>query len=207
MPSATIPQLKEAIDAKIGVVPSKQELFFLGYPLSESDGQIGDLLQMSRTFNLVLPDEFKESGKTDRVSMFYTDKKTFLINGSKHSFDAIQLLPNRKSPIILKSKKFGLVDHIEGELRKRIFQFRVFEVRQVGSIEMTTENGEEKVYLVVTEGEREELEPINTKTYDETKKLTMLDYAVKMAKVVTPLVGLGAWITNVVNIFFTELIE
>ena len=181
-------------------MPCKQELFFLGYPLSDSDGQIGDLLHMSRTFNLVLPDESKEPGKTDRVSMFYTDRKIFLINGSKHSFDAIQLLPDRKSPIILKSKKFGLVDHFEGELHNRIFQFRVFEVKQVGSIAMTTENGEEKVFLEVTEGEREELEPVDTKTYDESKKLTVLDFAVKIAKVVNPLVGLGAWITGLGDI-------
>ena len=66
---------------------------------------------------------------------------------------------------------------------------RVYEVKTEGSIDMRTENGLEKVYLVIEEGpngDEIELKPIDTKTYDESKRLAKLDKAGKLANAITP---------------------
>ena len=110
----------------------------------------------------------------------------FLITGEKHNFQAIHLDADREEWIKLKSKRFGVVKRIDGaEIGKRIFQFRVYEVKCEGCIDLRHEDGREKVYLVTEEGpngEEVELLPVDTKTYDESTRVTSLDRAVKIAK-------------------------
>ena len=52
--SFTVLELKEAINEEIGLGPSKQELFLLGYPLTEDGALLKDLLHICRTCILVL---------------------------------------------------------------------------------------------------------------------------------------------------------
>ena len=149
--SCTIFELKEAIDEEIGVGPRRQALFLLGYPLTEDAAQLKDFPQTYKTFNVVLP---KEGGERDRTLKgpreVVTDKEVFLITGGRLNFQAILLHADQEEWIKLKSKKFGVVKHIEGdEIGKRIFHFRVYEVKNEGRIDLRTENGLEKVYLVI----------------------------------------------------------
>ena len=114
----------------------------------------------------------------------------FLITGGRHNFQAILLHADREEWIKLKSKRFGVVKHIEGdEIGKRIFHFRVYEVKCEGCIDIRHENDREKVYLVTEEGpngEEVELLPVDTKTYDESTKVASLDRAGKLANAIGP---------------------
>eukprot|EP00091_Calanus_sinicus_P004101 TRINITY_DN14304_c0_g1_i1.p1 TRINITY_DN14304_c0_g1~~TRINITY_DN14304_c0_g1_i1.p1 ORF type:complete len:160 (-),score=49.00 TRINITY_DN14304_c0_g1_i1:49-480(-) len=60
--SSTVHELKEAIQQETGVVPIEQQLFCLGFPLEEGDSKITELMEVSQTFNLVLPDEDADKG-------------------------------------------------------------------------------------------------------------------------------------------------
>ena len=145
---------------------------------------------MSRTFNLVLSAEGASKGfgmsSNTKTRGFYCDKKMFLITGKQFSFKAIQLQPNREEPIRLKSNRFGIVQHVEGnELGKRIFHLRLFEVEREGRIESWTENGEDRVFLVLDGGIKIALKPLELTTYDESKKVTPLEFANALAPYIT----------------------
>jgi len=186
VPSCTILELKEFIDEEIGVGPSRQKLFYFGYPLTEEDAQIQDFLSVSNTFTVVLPEEKDRTGK---ATEFISNKERFLITGGRLNFQAILLQANEQEWKKLKSRRFGVARHVEGEeTGKRIFQMRVYEVKTEGRIDMRTENGEEKVYLVIEEGpngDEIELKPVDTKTYDESKRLTRPDIAGKLSNAIT----------------------
>ena len=186
--SATIKELKKAIDDKMGVDTSAQELYFLGFPLTEPEMQITDFLEMSKTFNLVLPEEDDDKSFLFARSPrgFASDKEMFLIFGGRFNFKTILLRANSKEWIKLKSKRFGVVQDIEGESGpgSRIFQVRIYEVKKEGRISLRTEDGANEVFLVSEGGVEEPLTPIDTKKYDESlnegKKLGPLDHARKI---------------------------
>ena len=173
--SWTVLKLKEAIDDQIGVVAARQALFLLGYPLTENGALLKDLLHICRTFSLVL----SEGGKRNRTGKgpreVTSDEELFLIREQGSNFEAILLQANTEQWIKLESGYFGVVKHIEGEESgKRIFHFWQYEVKTEGSIAMRTEDGTDKVYLVIEEGpngEEDELKPIDMKTYDERARV------------------------------------
>merc|ERR1711915_281009 len=172
-PSKTVKDLKEAVDEKIGVDPADQKVSVLGYPLDDDDIKLEELLDMSHTFNVGLPDT---SGNKGKGAKFMSDRNVFLINGKRFNFQAIQLFAKTVEKIELKSNKFGLVRHVEGEVGKRIFHLRRYavdkETEKETRIETRTDdaNEEQKVYLISNKnpngGERE-LEPVKYTTYKE----------------------------------------
>ena len=105
----------------------------------------------------------------------FSDKEGFLIRGQGSKKESIRLQANTEQWIKLKSGKFGVVKHVEGEENgKRIFHFWQYEVKNEGSIALRTEDGKDKVYLVIQEGpngEEDELKPIDMKTYDERDRV------------------------------------
>merc|ERR1712183_668328 len=113
-PSCTILELQELIDEEIGVGPSRQKLFYFGYPLTEEDTKIQDFLSVSNTFTVVLPEE---GAKKDRTGCFpgrapteiISNKERFLITGGRRNFQAILLQANEQEWIKLKSRRFGVV--------------------------------------------------------------------------------------------------
>ena len=112
--SCTVQGLKEAIQDEIGENPEEQELFFLGYPLTDADYLIKDLLAMSTAFNLAL--------KTKATKQFSSDQNIFLITGPEWKFRVIQIQSNQEVPIKMDSNRFGLVQHTESdEPGKKIF--------------------------------------------------------------------------------------
>ena len=171
----------------MGVDPSDQQLYFLGFPLAEPEMQITEFLQMSKTFNLVLPEEDDDKsilfGRSPRG--FASDKEMFLVTGARLNFTSILLRSNSEEWMKLKSKRFGVVQDIEGESSgSRVFQVRIYEVKEEGSISLRTVDGTNKVFLVTEEGEEKPLTPVDTKKYDESlnagKKLGPLDHARKI---------------------------
>jgi len=190
--SSTVFNLKESIDEEIGVGTSRQDIFMLGYPLTDDDALLKDFTKFCSSFTVVVPAQGREkdlSGKKPRE--FFSYREVFLITGERQNFQAILLDAYSEERIRLKSKKFGVVKHIEGkdELGKRIFHFRVYEVKREGSICLRHEDGREKVYLVAEEGpngEEVELRPVDTKTYDESAKVTSLVRAGRLANAITP---------------------
>jgi hypothetical protein len=148
--------------------------------------QITEFLEMSKTFNLVLPEEDDDKsilfGRSPRG--IASDKEIFLITGGRFDFTSILLRANTEEWIKLKSKRFGVVQDIEGETSgSRIFQVRIYEAKKKGSISLRTVDGANKVFLVPEEGEEEPLTPVDTKKYDESlnagKKLGPLEHAKK----------------------------
>merc|ERR1712055_173915 len=190
--SSTVFNLKESIDEEIGVGTSRQDIFFLGYPLTDDDALLKDFTKFSSSFTVVVPAQGKEkdlSGKKPRE--FFSYREVFLITGERQNFQAILLDAYSEERIRLKSKKFGVVKHIEGkdELGKRIFHFRVYEVKREGSICLRHEDGRDKVYLITEEGpngEEVELRPVDLQTYDERKYISSLDKAGKRANAICP---------------------
>ena len=132
--NCTVHGLKEAIQDEIGETPEEQELFFLGYPLTDAEHELKDLLPMSTTFNLAL--------KTKATKQFYSDQQLFLIIGPEWKFRAIQIQAEQEEAIELRSNnKFGLVQHTESdEPGKRIFHARLYEANREGRIEYRTGN-------------------------------------------------------------------
>jgi len=188
--SSTVFNLKESIDEEIGVGTSRQEIFMLGYPLTDDDALLKDFTRFCSTFTVVVPaqgqdKDFAFAGKKQKQVISY--REVFLITGGK----LIHLDANSKETIKLKSKNFGFSKHIEGdEFGKRKFHFREYEVKREGSICLRHEDGRDKVYLVAEEGQNgEELLPVDTKTYDESKQVTSLDKAKAFGPWVSALAG------------------
>merc|ERR1719309_1214630 len=122
--SSTVFNLKESIDEEIGVGASRQDIFMLGYPLTDDDALLKDFTKFCSTFTVVVPaqgqdKDFAFTGK--KPKQVISDREVFLITGERQNFQAIHLNANSKTPIKLKSKKFGVVNHIEGknEIGKR----------------------------------------------------------------------------------------
>ena len=132
--SSTIHQLKQAIQKETGVVPSEQELFCLGFPLEEGDTKITDYLEVSQTFNLVLPDEDADKGIFGRKTPCSCDKDVFILTGGILNFKSISLKANTDDRIKLKSKKFGVAQVIKGERGQRVFQVKIYNAEMKGSI-------------------------------------------------------------------------
>ena len=118
--------------------------------------------------------------------MFESEKEVFLIHGKSQNFQSLLLKPVWINKITLKSKKFGLIYHTEGDVGNRIFHVRRYEIPD----EMAENNlikvcyiGElTKVILIIEEGpngEEKELEEIESKAYyerDRTGGKTLSDY-------------------------------
>jgi len=185
--SSTIQELKNAIDAELGVATHTQDLYFHGFPLTEGAANLSDYLKLSNNFSLVLADEDADRlGAQRRLPRsFSTDKDMFLItflSGIKN-FESILVRSNTEEWIKLKSARFGIsqAQDIEGEESgRRIFQVRIYEAKKKGSVCMRTDGGASKVDLVTDEGEKELLTPIDTKKYDESKRLSPFESASKI---------------------------
>jgi len=179
--SSTVFNLKESIDEEIGVGTSRQDIFMLGYPLTDDDALLKDFTKFCSTFTVVVPAQGQDKDfafAKPKPKQVISYREVFLITGERQNFQAIHLNANSKTPIKLKSKKLRVVKHIEGkdELGKQRFHFEEYEVKREGSICLRHEDGREKVYLVAEEGQNgEELLPVNTKVFDESKQVTTLD--------------------------------
>merc|ERR1711909_31025 len=192
--SSTVFNLKESIDEEIGVGTSRQDIFMLGYPLTDDDALLKDFTKFCSTFTVVVP---AQGAKKDRVGKkpieFRSYKAVFLITEGSNSPETKHLDANDEEWIKLKTQRFGIVKHIEGEeLGKRIFHFRVYEVKREGCICLRHEDGRDKVYLIIEEGpngEEVELRPVDLHTYDESTKVSSLDKRYKISKAMSSWVG------------------
>merc|ERR1719495_1223560 len=205
--SSTVFNLKESIDEEIGVGTSRQQIFMVGYPLTDDDALLKDFTKFCSTFTVIVPaqgldKDFAFTEKKPKQVISY--REVFLITGERQNFQAIHLNANSKAPIKLKSKRFGVVNHIEGknEIGKRIFHFQVYEVKREGSICLRNEDGGEKVYLVAEEGQNEkELLPVDTKAYDESKQVTSLEKGCKLSNTISSWFGaIGSLLTGGVGL-------
>jgi len=183
--SYTIQDLKEAIDKKIGIVPADQVIYFLGSPVTEPDTLITELLEMAKTFNLVIRGEDVEKrsiigGSPRGVE---TDSEMFLITGEKSFFRSKLLKANSMESTKLNSKRFAVVQDIAGKSgpSSRILQMRIYEAEKNGSISLKQVNGVNEVFLEPQNGDKEPLAPIDNKKYEESlsegKMLGPLDRA------------------------------
>jgi len=188
--SSTVFNLKESIDEEIGVGTSSQDIFMLGYPLTDDDALLEDFTKFCSTFTVVIPAQGAKKDKGKKPIEFVSDREVFLITGVSKNPEAKLLSANDEDWITLKSKRFGVTKHIEGEeLGKRIFHFRVYEVKREGCICLRHEDGRDKVYLITEEGpngEEVELRPVDLQTYDERKYISSLDKAGKRANAICP---------------------
>ena len=74
--------------------------------------------------------EIPVSSKKEKPREFFSSQEVFLITEKRDNFQAILLHANQEEWIKLKSKRFGVVKHIEENgIGKRIFHFRVYEVK------------------------------------------------------------------------------
>merc|ERR1711872_10073 len=105
-PSKTVKELKEAVDEKIGVDPADQKVSILGYPLDDDDVKLEELLDMSHTFNVGLPDT---SGNKGKGAKFMSDREVFLITGKRFNFQAIRLFAKtvEKNRVEVKQIRIG----------------------------------------------------------------------------------------------------
>jgi len=188
--SSTVFNLKESIDEEIGVGTSSQDIFMLGYPLTDDDALLEDFTKFCSTFTVVIPAQGAKKDKGKKPIEFVSDREVFLITGVSKNPEAKLLTANDEDWITLKSKRFGVTKRIEGEeLGKRIFHFRVYEVKREGCICLRHEDGRDKVYLITEEGpngEEVELRPVDLQTYDERKYISSLDKAGKRANAICP---------------------
>ena len=120
------------------------------------------------------------------VTIFESEKEIFLYHGASENFQSLLLKPERENKVKLKSKKFGIVYHTEGEVGNRIFHVRRYEIpedmNESGSVKVNSIGNETKVRWVIDEGpngEEKQLEEIECKAYyekDRTGGKTMADY-------------------------------
>ena len=183
--SSTIQELKEAIQSETGVVPGEQELFCLGLPLEEGDAKITEFLEVSQTFNLVLPDEGADKGIFGRA--FSCDIDVFILTGGIQDFKAIPIKANTDREINLKSDKFGVAQNIKKKGRgQRVFEVKIYFAGMKGTIALTAGKEGNKVCLITDSKERE-LESMETQTYDEKvmKKKSPIDHLKTLRKIIT----------------------
>ena len=55
------------------------------------------------------------------VTIFESEKEIFLHHGTSENFQSLLLKPERENKVKLKSRKFGIVYHTEGDVGNRIF--------------------------------------------------------------------------------------
>merc|ERR1711936_1137583 len=112
--SSTVFNLKESIDEEIGVGTSRQDIFILGYPLTDDDALLEDFTKFCSTFTVVIPAQGAKKDKGKKPIEFRSYKAVFLITeGSKYP-EVKHLDANDEEWIQLKTKRFGIVKHIEG---------------------------------------------------------------------------------------------
>ena len=124
----------------------------------------------------------------------------FLIVGRRNKFDVIHLKSGQKEIKKLNAKifnpleRFGLSEKCEGEAGERIFQVRIYEVKEKGSIIIMADgDGKDvEVFLVNAEEKKIRMTPIDCKVYDESKKrdniTTILDFLKPIGRIIN---GIG----------------
>merc|ERR1719357_1871959 len=137
--SSTVFNLKESIDEEIGVGTSRQEIFMVGYPLTDDDALLKDFTKFCSTFTVVVPAQGQDKDLAftkPKPKQVISYREVYLITGERQNFQAIHLNANSKTPIKLKSKKLRVVKHIEAkdELGKQRFHFQEYEVKREGGI-------------------------------------------------------------------------
>jgi len=177
--SSTVGQLKEHIDHEFGHKPPSQKLYYLGLPVEDNDNaKISEFLEsgLGNLFNLIV-DNVNADKRQAPARQFSTEKEIFLIVGGKNNFEAIHLKSGQKEIKKLKGKlfypleKFGLSENCEGEAGKRTFQVRIYEVQEEGNIIIRVDkDGKDLEVYLVNAHETIEMEPVDTKIYDECKK-------------------------------------
>jgi len=177
--SSTVGELKEDIDQRFGHHPPSQKLYYLGLELEDdTDSKISEFLDsgFGNSFNLIV-DHASSKKHQAPGRQFSAEKEMFLIVGGRTNFEAIHLKSGQKEIKKLKGKlfypleKFGLSENCEGEAGKRTFQVRIYEVQEEGNIIIRVDkDGKDLEVYLVNAHETIEMEPVDTKIYDECKK-------------------------------------
>merc|ERR1712215_52394 len=174
-PTSTIRDLKELIEKELYIRPERQNIYLLGYKISDDGLLVENMLKYLGTdlppaLTLVLP-------KAGKYHTFFSEREVFIITGNRRSFQSKVLRKQTKqtmklnSPLFSRTKQFAIAYRIEGdEPGKRIFHATSYctNVRD-GSIEIeSTENPEDafRVHLVNADGKTEDLVG-ETKVYNE----------------------------------------
>merc|ERR1712215_666739 len=176
-PTSTIRDLKELIEKELYIRPERQNIYLLGYKISDDGLLVENMLKYLGTdlppaLTLVLP-------KAAKYHTFFSEREVFIITGNRRSFQSKVLRKQTKqtmelnSSLVRRTQQFAIAYRIEGdEPGKRIFHATSYRSNfRDGSIEIEfTENSEDafhfRVHLVNANGETEDLVG-ETKVYNE----------------------------------------
>ena len=179
-PTETIAELKKRVEEEEGYEPERQKLFWQFF-LLEDNSYVEDFLKDGDALTLSLPTATKKPTKLE------SDKEQFVIHGHSRNFECSLLLPDRPEKIKLKSKKFGVVYHTEGDIGNRVFYVRRYELpkninKDGTTIQLRSQGNDTKVVLVIDEGpngEEKNLDEVESKTFRESERtggMTLKDY-------------------------------
>jgi len=167
-------------------------LFHLGLELpKDNDLKLEDIVitdDEQLELALSLP---PEPPRQKNLKKFFTDKTRFLVKGTKESFEIHQIKPFRPSSAALKklqwvfkNQTFGFLTNIH---KSRKIQLEMYQASADGTIDLRTDdyNNKEQIFLVEGEqpkregdankGEGMELIPTDIKIYDEDKILAPIE--------------------------------
>ena len=172
--------MKKVIDEEEGYAPERQKIYFRFFKL-ENHLVVGECLTDGCTISISLPTA------SQKPIPFESDKEQFIVHGTSTNFECQLLIPDRPEKIRLRSRKFGVVYHTEGETGNRVFHVRRYDMPKkrmiAGSmIQMREKGNDTKVVLVIDDGpngEEIELDDVDSKTFREnerTGKMALKDY-------------------------------
>ena len=172
---ATIKDLKEALDEEHGIgEPERQNLFYLGLPISENDLIVKEIIELyGNEFNVSLP--LAAENETERF---------LVIPKSSSDFKTIDLqtkLNQELFKFVSKNGVFGISYKIEGnELGRRIFHVDLYKVsKKATELRFTPDF---KVFQVFKDGNEEQiLGELNV--YDENQRISRLDKHKKISEI------------------------
>jgi len=206
----TIGDLRAGIQKEFNEVDiSDWNLFHFGLLLPKGDNvKIEDIAidDQQLVLSLTSPPE-PERYKQRKIN---TDKTRFLVKGTRSSFEIIEIKPGRPLPAKLKTsglvkraETFGIITNTSGEEGKRKIQLEQYQVSGDGNIDLQTDlvNGYDKVFLVQGEPPKSvELEPCDTKFYDEERIMTSKDSKTLWVRIVGAIFGGIAAVAGVVEL-------
>merc|ERR1712106_1095398 len=188
-PSDTLLSLKEKIDENEGIQPSHQNLFQLGYWLSEPSVLLGDFLQDGDELVLDLSRAATKDFMNNSLSLVW------LVNGTKHKFKTHLLEKRAKIPIKLDKETFGIVYHTDGTVPgERKYQVYRYNVANFAKVELQTIDGKVQVVLFGNV-----LPPQDSSEYDEARSKTNME---RVKECVTMAAPIGSFVQGITALVF-----
>ena len=170
----TLHSLRKQIQQKEEISTKEQLLYFSGYWLNSDDDLLRDFLKNEDEIELHL--RTATEYKKEFVNKVSND--VWIINGVKHHFSRHLLKPSKRVNIKLKSQRFGLCYHQEGDdYGRRVFQVERFEINHADKVEMRNSVGNNTAVYVAGQ----KIDPIHVSIYDERKNKGMIHEMVKIA--------------------------